>query len=169
MPPNTPDGDGDSPVGSSIAEETTRIGAVQYLQGASGHGVFSLLFATLTAGLLMTDRFEMAVLTAVVAYGIALNGVSIYLWDELRLYFRDAFDREEASPTRTLRPHRVSAELKAELVAGALLVGGLAVVIGLLVGAVRTTGPRRAVVLAVGALAVGDCGALWWTYVRSNA
>jgi hypothetical protein len=168
-PPDAPDGDGDAPVGSSVAEETTRIGAVQHLQGASGHGVFSLLFAVFSGVLLLADRFEMAVLTAVVAYVIALNGVSIFLWDELRLYFRDTFDRGETSPTRTLRPHGVSAELKAELLAGAVLVGGITAVIGLLVAAVRTMGPRRAVVLAVVGLAVGDSGVLWRTYARSAA
>jgi hypothetical protein len=166
MPPNSGDDDQPRQVGSTVAEETTRIEAVEYLQGVSGHGVFSLVFVAVTALFVYRDEFGMAVLAAIVAFGIALNGLSIYLWDELRVYFEPLFEAD-AETTRSLSPRRASAELKAELAAGSVLISGVTAIIGLVVWLFRTVGPRRTVLVTMSGLAFGTLCALGWTYTRS--
>ena len=166
--PADPDGkDRTRSVGSSVAEETTRVESVRYLEGASGHAVLSLVFLAGAGTLYWLNVGGVAVLVGVVAYGVALNGLSIYLWDRLRILFETRFERDGESVARTLTPHRVSVEMKAELAAGAVLVGGFIVVLALAVEAFRVLGVQRTGVFAVVALALGDLGALAWTYARS--
>lgn len=154
-------------VGSSVAEETTRIEAVQYLEGASGHGVFSLVLLVVTMALFSQGMLGAAVVAGVIAFGIAANGLSIYIWDELRRMFIDRFESANATATRTLRPHRVSAEMKAELVSGAVMVGGFCVVLVLALALFRTLGFRRSALVAVVGLTIGNLVALGWAYLRS--
>jgi hypothetical protein len=158
--------DSDRYAGSTVAEETTRVEAVRYLEGVSGHGVFSLLLLSVAAVLFAHGQFGSAVMAGIVAYGVAINGLSIYLWDELRRFFEASLDRSDETVTRTLVPHRISAETKAELASGAVMVGGFSVVLGITLVLLRTLGFERTALVAAGGLAVGNLGALGWTYVR---
>jgi len=167
MPSESPDDDRDHSAGSTVSEETTRVPAVRYLEGASGHGVLSLLFLLIAAGLLHGGMFGEALLAGIVAYGVAINGLTIYLWDKFRLYFETAFDSDEHAATRTLTPHRVSAEMKAELASGAVIVGGLGVFLGIVLAMFRTLGFQQTVLLAVGGLALGNLGVLGLICARS--
>lgn len=159
--------DPDQSIGSSVAGETTRVGSVRYLEGASGHGVISLIFLLLAAVLLSQGLFGAAVVASIVAYGVAGNGLSIYMWDELRSFFVRTFESGGVTPTRTLRPHRISAEMKAEMASGGVMVGGFCVVLAAALALLRTQGFRQSAVIAIGVLAVGNLGALGWTYLRS--
>lgn len=167
MPSDPGADDPDASIGSSVAEETTRIEAVRYLEGASGHGVFSLLLLVVAAALFSRDMFGAAVVAGAIAYGVAGNGLSIYIWDELRRVFMARFDSGDETATRTLRPHHISAEMKAELASGAVMVGGFCVVLVIALELFRTLGPRRSALIAVGGLAVGNLAALGWAYLRS--
>jgi len=146
-----------------MEDEVTRVERVRFLQGATGHGVFSTL-ALAGAGLLLAlGNRGMAIVAVVVAYGIALNGLSIYGWDRIRARAEAAFARDE-EPDRTLTPHRVSAEMKAELVAGLVLVGSLIALLGLLVAVTRIADTGTVLVLAVAALGAGNLLALARAY-----
>lgn len=157
----------DQGIGSSVAEETTRVEAVQYLEGASGHGVFSLLLLVVAAVLVSQGMVGAAVVAGIIAYGVTANGLSIYLWDELRSFFATTFRSDDATTTRTLRPHRVTAEVKAELASGVVMVGGLCVFLVVALALFRTLSPKQAALIAVGGLAVGNLGALGWAYLHS--
>lgn len=167
VPSDTPDDDQNHSVGSSIAGETTRVEAVRYLEGASGHGVFSLALLLLACIFLYENMFGTAVLAGLIAYGVALNGLSIYLWDKLRLYFGTRFRNADSEATRTLRVHQISPEMKAELASGAVIVGGFSIFLGVVLGLVRTVGFQQTAVLAGAGLALGNLVALGWSYSRS--
>ncbi len=145
-----------------MEDEVTRVESVHYLEGATGHAVVSTLFLVPAGGLLLADRWGFAAVCVVVATGVSLNGLSIYAWDAVRERFETLLGREESEPDRELRPHHVSDEMKAELIAGLLLVGGL--IVALTVGSVvlRTVGFRVGLSATAGALFVGNvCGLLW--------
>jgi hypothetical protein len=163
-----PTDDGRREVGSTVEEETTRVEAVRHLQGASGHGVVSLVMLAVAGGLFVTGLPGVAALAVVVAYGVALNGFSIWAWDELRAYVETELAGDDRAPSRTLTPHRPSAEMSAELVSGALLVGGFLVLVALALALLRVLTVRQTVVVAVVGLAAANLGALWWTVGRSS-
>lgn len=168
MPSRSPtdaDTDPEQSVGSTVAGEVTRVEAVRYLEGASGHAVASLVF--LFAGLVLAwfGVWGGGFMAVVVACGVAAHGLSIYLWDELRAYLQSVVDaRDDGRSTRTLTPHSVSTEMKAELLAGLAMVVGLIAGLGVVLAALRAVGPRFTVYLTVGTLAVGNVGALAWVY-----
>lgn len=156
------DADAAPAVDSTVAEEVTRVEEVHYLEGASGHGVLSLAFLLGAVVLAAVGARGAGAMAVVVAYGVALNGLSIFAWDRLRLYFAGVAEAREADDgaTRDLTPHRLSAEMKAELLAGFTMVGGFTAALGVGLAIFRTVGVRVAIILAVGALAVGNVGAL---------
>lgn len=144
--------------------EVTRVESVSYLEGASGHGVLSTLFLVVAGVLLYLGRWDGGVVAVVVAFGVALNGFSIYAWDRLRERLRPAVERDRGRADRTLTPYRPSPEMRAELLSGLVMVGTFAVVLGVGVLSLELLGPRPVVYLAVGGLGIGNLGALWWTY-----
>jgi len=167
MPSDSGADDSERSIGSTVAEETTRIEAVHYLEGASGHAVSSLVLLLLATVLFVLEQSGVAMVMVLVAYGVTANGLSIYIWDELRRIFEAAFESDDGSPTRTLRPHHVSPEMKAEVAAGAVMVGGLCVVLVAALSLFRTFGLNRSALIATSGLAVGNFGALGWLYLRS--
>jgi hypothetical protein len=146
-------------------DKVTRVEAVTYLQGVSGHGVVSTLFLSLTAGLAAIGRWGTAMLTVIVAYGVAANGVSMYAWDAVHARIRPP--AEDDGPDRELRAHRLSAETKADLAGGFVIAAGIVGIAAVGTVAVRYGGldGRTAVILAGGALAVGKVGALLRQYL----
>jgi hypothetical protein len=166
-PPSDPDADGEQSADSTVSGEVTRVEAVRYLAGPSGHAVASLGFLFGGVLLLGLGAWGAGAVTVVVAYGVAFHGLSIVVWDELRADLTDRFDSRDArddGSTRTLTPHRVSTELKTEMIAGFTMVVGLVAGFGAVLAALRVVGPRVTAYLAIGILAVGDAGALAWTY-----
>jgi hypothetical protein len=155
------DGATDS-VGSTVAEEVVRIESVRWLEGATGHGIISLGFLSVAVFLLELGRRPSGLMAVLVAYGVALNGISIYVWNRLRRSLHAVFERRSTDPDRALRPD-ISAETKAEVLTGFLMVGGLAVALTLLVQTLSLVDPWNAVSIAIVALAVVDVGALVWT------
>lgn len=166
-PPDA-DANGDRSVDSTVSGEVTRVEAVSYLEGGSGHAVGSLVFLFGGVLLVALDAWGAGVTTVVVAYGVALHGLSIYLWDALRAYLSGVFDADDADsdddPSRTLTPHSVSTEMKSEMLTGFAMVVGLVAGFGVVLVALRVVGPRFTAYLAIGMLAVGDVGALTWAY-----
>lgn len=151
-----------------MEDEVTRVEAVGYLEGATGHAVLSTLFLVVAWLLLYLDAWGGGVAALVVAFGIALNGVSIYLWDRLRELLRPVVERDGERADRTLTPYRPSAEMRVELVSGLLMVGGFVVVLGLGIVSLELLGARTVVYLAVGGLCAGNVGAVAWTYRTSS-
>jgi hypothetical protein len=165
---NTPE-TGQPPIDTTVDGEVTRVDAVTYFEGASGHAVLSLGFLVAAVALLRLGVVGAAVIAVLVGYGVALNGLSIYAWDELRAYFGSRFATEEDRETeRTLTPHTVSTEMKAELLTGLTMVGGFALVLTVTLRIFEGLGTRATVYLSVGALAVGNLAALGWTYHSST-
>jgi len=166
QPPTDPDTNGEQSVDSTVSGEVTRVEAVRYLEGASGHAAATLVI--LSGGLLLVvlDAWGLGVVTVVVAYGVALHGLSIYVWDELRAYLTRVFDArdDDAGSTRTLTPHSVSTEMKTEMLAGLAMVVGLVAGFGVVLAALRVVGPRLTAYLAIGVLAVGNVAALAWAF-----
>jgi hypothetical protein len=151
-----------------MEDEVTRVEAVSYLEGASGHGVLSTLFLVVAGVLLYLGEWGGGVVAVIVAFGVALNGFSIYAWDRLRERLLPVVGDDGERPGRTLTPYRPSPEMRAELLAGFLMVGTFAVVLGLGVLSLDLFGPRTVVYLAVGGLAAGNVAALGWKYHRSS-
>ena len=140
---------------STVTGEVTRVAAVTYLQGAT-----SLGFLAVAVGLVAAGRWDGGAIALVVAYGVALNGASIYAWDRLRDRFASADGRDDDRPERTLGPPTVSPEMKAELLAGFTIVGTVAVGIALALAGIRRLGVHTTTGLLVGALVAGNVGAL---------
>lgn len=160
-----PNGDSQPSIDSTVDEEVTRVEAVRYLEGASGHGVLSLGFLLAGGTLVKFGAWGAGLMAVVVAYGVALNGLSIYAWDHLRVYFASVVGRsDDPEPSRALTPHRISTEMKAELLTGFTMVGGFVVALGGAVRALQAVGTRVGLYLSVVALAVADVGALLWTF-----
>jgi len=168
MPSDTDDTEQPDRVGATVAGETTRIDAIAYLEGATGHGVFSLVLLVCAVVLLARSRVGVAVVFGLIAFGVSLHGLSIYAWDELRLAFLTRFERDETRTDRTLTPHRASPEMKAEMAAGAVMVGGLSVTLGVVLWLSRTLPLRQILVVSFTALAVADVAGIAWSYVRSR-
>lgn len=151
-PTMSPDIDGE------IEDEVTRVEYVEYLEGATGHAVFSTLFLAVGAVFLVRGPETVGWGLVGIATAISANGLSIYGWDRLRERFR--VEERSEGPDRELTYHRPSNETQAEVKAGfvmlAALVGGL-----LLVNAgLEYLGVRRVVYLFVVFLGAGNVGAL---------
>lgn len=158
-----------SSIGSDIEGEVTRIEQVRYLKGGPGHSVISLLFLVLSGVLMWVEYRSVAWVTVIVAFGIVLNGLSIFLWDWLRARIVSAVERpEEAASDRTLRPHRISTEAKVQLGAGLLMIGMFVLTVALLVETLTRLGSRIGFLLLFGGLALGNLGALGWMYHTSS-
>ncbi|MFC6941882.1 hypothetical protein ACFQE8_18190 [Salinirubellus sp. GCM10025818] len=151
-----------------MEDEVTRVEAVSYLEGASGHAVFSTLFLVAAGLLLYLGIWGGGVVAVVIAFGVALNGFSIYVWDRLRDLLRPVVESDGDRRDRTLTPYRPSPEMRVELLSGLLMVGGFAVVLGLGILSIDLFGPRTVVYLGVSALGVGNVGALGWKYYTSS-
>lgn len=166
-----------------MEDEVTRVKAVGYLEGASGHGAASTLFLLVGGLLFSLGRWGGGVVAILVAFGVSLNGLSIYAWDRLRARLRPVVERRgererdategraqaatgEERPTsaRDIVPYRPSPAMLAELLAGLIMVGGFVGILGLGLLTLELLGPRPAVYLAVGGLAVGNLSGLWWAY-----
>jgi hypothetical protein len=165
--PADSDEDGSPRIDSTVAEEVTRVEAVRYLEGASGHGVLSLLFLVVAVVLSQVEVWGGSAMALVVAYGVALNGLSIYAWDELRRYFAGVVeDRDDGEAAeRELTPHRFPTEMKAELLTGFTMVGGFAAALAVGLRILRAIGLELAIYLSVAALALANVGALAWKYL----
>jgi len=156
------DGDGDDLAGG-IESEVTRVEAVEYLEGASGHGVASLLFLAGGCYFLVTAEPAIAWACIAVAALLTANGVSIYAWDTLRERFRSTWERPDDRSGRTLQPHRLSKETTAELKAGFVMVGAFVAVVLVGLGVLRLFDPRILGYLFVAGLVVANAAALVWT------
>ena len=149
-------------------DEVTRVEAVSYLEGASGHGVASTLFLLAAGPLLYLGEWGGGVVAVIVAFGVAVNGFSIYAWDRLRELLRPVVERDGERPERSLTPYRPSTEMRTELLSGLIMVGGFALLLRVGLLTLDLFGPRRTVYLAVGGLGAGNLGALGWTYYTSS-
>lgn len=147
-----------------MKDEVTRVEQVRYLEGASGHAVLSTAFLLLAGALVSLDRPGLGVVLLVTAFGVSLNGLSIYAWDELRAVFESRFERDD-TPSRTLQPHSVSAEMKAELASGFVIVGSFVVGLTALFFVVRTSTFRDAGYLFGAVLLAGNIGAFAWAVI----
>ncbi|WP_276273217.1 hypothetical protein [Haloarcula litorea] len=145
-----------------MRDEVTRVEAVTYLEGASGHAVVSTLFLCLAGGLWSVGRRGVGTVALVIAYGVSVNGLSMYLWDAVRERVRSAAAADDAGPTRELTAHRLSTETKADVLGGFVLVGGfVAVAVATLVGfRALDLGWRASAAVAGTVLAAGNLGAL---------
>ncbi len=154
----------------TIEGEVTRVESVSYLEGASGHAVASLGFLLIAGVAVRLGAPGVGVVVLIVAYGVALHGLSIYAWDALRASVRSALkrdDNDERRTTRTLTPHTVSTEMKAEMVTGLAMTGGFLACLAVVVAVVRTSSFQVVATLSVGVLAIGNIVALWWMYRSS--
>lgn len=167
MPSKTEDNKTPDQVGSTVAEETTRIDAIVYLEGATGHGVFSLCLLVCASVALMQERVGVAVVVGLIAFGVSLHGLSIYVWDALRLLLLDRFERGESRNTRTLTPHQVPPEMKAEMLSGAIMVSGLSILLGLLLWLGRSLTLQQMLSVSFASLAGGNFAGIAWSYIRS--
>jgi len=158
-----------SPTGSDIEGEVTRIEQVRYLKSGPGHSVISLLFLVLSGILIWVGYRSVAWVTVIVAFGVVLNGASIFLWDWLRARIVAAVERpDEADSNRTLTPHRISTQAKVQMGAGLLMIGTFVVMVALLVETLTRLGSRIGFLLLFGGLALGNLGALSWMYYTSS-
>jgi hypothetical protein len=158
-----------SSIGSDIEGEVTRIERVRYLKSGPGHSVISLLFLVLSGILMWIGYRSVAWVTVVVAFGVVLNGLSIFLWDWLRAQIVSAVERPDgADRNRTLTPHRISTEAKVQVAAGLLMTGMFVVTVALVVETVRRLESWLGFLLLFGGLALGNLGALGWMYYTSS-
>lgn len=155
--------------GSIVEDEVTRVDAVRYLQGVTGHGILSTLFLAGAGLLAFLGRVGAGRLAVIVAYGIALNGVSIYAWNRLRDYFRSERTRAaDPGSGRELTPHRLSPETRAQLIGGFVMAGGLVAFLLFVLGAIRWLGLEYAIPVLAAGLAVGNLGALGRAYYTAT-
>lgn len=152
-------------VDGKVEGEVTRLDAVRHLQGASGHTVGSSLFL-LVGGLLWVVGYEiLGGINIILAFLLSANGLSIWAWDRLRVYFeRPVLEPDETEPTRTLTAEPLSEESLVELKAGAVMT---LTFVGLLVLGrlgLQLLGARFAALLFVGCLALGNVAGLAYVY-----
>ncbi|MFB6211206.1 MAG: hypothetical protein ABEI76_06690 [Halobacteriales archaeon] len=160
-----------SPLDTDVDGEVTRIDAVQYLEGASGHSVLSLLFLLVGAGLLYAGKWGAGVIAVIIAFGVTLNGLSIYTWDRLRAFFITTIshtDSEDTGEHRTLDVYRPSPEMKAEMLAGIVMVGGFVLGLVCIYFALQLLGSEQVISLLIAGLAIGNVGGLGWSYYTAN-
>ena len=144
-----------------IEGEITRNEAVRYLQRALGHAIGSTVFL-LFGGLLWVVRHrELAVVTIIGAFLISANGLSIWAWDRLRVYFAARTTTSaETESQRELTVSPLSSESRIEMQAGAVMI--LVFISLLAIGrfALQFIGTRTFAYLCIGVLSVGNITAL---------
>lgn len=145
-----------------VTGEVTRVEAVAYLQGMTGHAVVSLLSLLLGgAGYWATGGIVFAFAGLVGGFLLTANGLSIYLWDFVQEYVLSQETADpDGDPDRTLSPPSMSNEHKAELAAGFVQVLGIVVAVSVALGMVRRFGVARGLFLLGGLLAVSNLGVL---------
>jgi len=148
-----------------IEDEVTRVEYVEYLEGATGHAVFSTLFIAAGGLFLVTGPETFGWGLVGIATAISANGLSIYGWDRLRERFR-VEDRSDG-PDRELTYHRPSNETQAELKAGFVMLVALVAGLLLVTAGLEYLGVRWVVYLFVVFLGAGNLGALVWS-IRSS-
>lgn len=142
--------------------EVTRVQAVAYLQGMTGHAIVSLLSLLLGAvGYWVTGGVLFAFGGLAGGFLLTANGFSIHLWDLVQEY---VLSQQTADPDgdsdRTLSPQSMSNEHKAELTAGFVQILGIVASVSLALGMVQWFGVERGLYLLGGLLVVSDVGAL---------
>jgi len=155
-----------SDLDGEIEDEVTRVEYVTYLEGATGHAVFSTLFLAVGCYFLTTGQEQVMWVFVGLATAISANGFSIYVWDQLR----DRFRREDspAAPDRTLTYHRPSNETQAELKAGFVMVGTLVVALLLVNTGLRYLGVQYLAYTIFALLSASNIGALVWSIQSSD-
>jgi hypothetical protein len=145
-----------------ISGEVTRIPAVEYLQGMTGHAVGSLIALLLgSAGYWVTGEVVFVFGGLVCGFLLTANGLSIYLWESVQEYVRSRETGSDAdTEARTLAPPALSSEHKSELTAGFVQVVGLVVAVSTAVVVTQRLGVERGSYLLGGLLAVGNVGVL---------
>ena len=148
-----------------IEGEVTHGDEIEYLEGATGHAIGSLVFLAIGGGVFWaTGSVGIGLAGFACAFLLTANGLSIYLWDQVRDYVRL---RDEAAsnegPTRELTPHSLSVEAKEGIIA--TFTQFVAIVSALLLcgGVIQLVGPQNGMYLISGVIAVGNVGALVWT------
>lgn len=143
-----------SDIGDGIEGEVTRVEAVTYLQGALGHALASSALL-LVAAVVLAVGYRMLGWSLVVFAGlVSANGVSVWAWERLQVYFAPPAD-SDAEPTRRLTASPLSTDSIVEMKAGAVMM--LVFVAVLLVGRMafqyldpQVVGLTTAVSLAIG-------------------
>ena len=151
-----------------VSDEVTRVQAVEYLQGMTGHAVGSLASLLLcTAGYLGTNEIVFAFGGLVCGFLVTANGLSIYFWDFVqgRILSRETHGVSDNSG-RTLAPS-MSNEHKAELTAGFIQIVGLVVAVSFAVVVIRWLGTERGSYLLGGLLGASNVGMLAASRLRS--
>jgi len=149
-----------------IEGEVTRVEAVSYLEGATGHGIVSTVFLAVGGFVLWnTGQLAIALAFVAVAFLVSANGLSTYGWDRIRKYIEstDTGTTDDES-TRTLTVHTPSTEAKAEAIAALVQVGGLVSIILVCGSVIRLLGSQTGTYVIAGSLAIANIGALLWTY-----
>lgn len=145
-----------------IEGEVTRVEAVRYLQGATGHAVGSLgLLAVGVVGVWTTGRPEFGVGALVSAWLLSMNGLSLFAWDRIRDHVHATVgETEEVGPERTLTGPSISTEQKAEMLSSLVQV---LVLVAIVFGSIELfvlLGIRTGAYVLGGLLAVGNAGVL---------
>jgi len=147
-----------------LQDEVTRVEAVGYLQGATGHGVLALaLLAVGGVGYGITGWLVLPVGAVAASFLVSANGLSLYLWDAVTAYVwsRDAEGTAERAEQRTLSVSlSPSTAHKSEFAASMFQVLLLVTTLGVIVNAYRTLGAETASVLLAALLTAGNAGAL---------
>lgn len=154
----------------SLQDEVTRVESVGYLQGATGHGVLTLVFLAIGGvGYWITAWVVFPVAFIVSSFLISANGLSIYLWDVITTYVwtketGGEQTTEAAGQRAEERTLSVSLSLstahKAEFAASIFQALLLVVALGVIVNAYRVLEVETASLLLAGVLAVGNAGGL---------
>lgn len=145
-----------------IAGEVTRVEAVKYLRGATGHGLGSLgLLGVGVVGMWATGRPEFGFGALVAAWLVTMNGLSLFAWDWIRDYVHSVMPQpEESGPERTIATPSMSSEQKAEMVAGFAQILVLIGIIFVSIEIFLLFGTRTGSYVLGGALAIGNASAL---------
>ena len=148
-----------------IEGEVTRGDEIEYLEGATGHAIGSLVFLAIGGGVFWaTGSVGIGLAGFACAFLLTANGLSIYLWDQVRDYVRSAEeDASDDGQTRDLTPHSISTEGKAGIIAAFTQLVAIISALLLCGGMIRLVGPQNGMYLISGVIAVGNVGALVWT------
>lgn len=145
-----------------IEGEVTRVDAVTYLLGATGHGVGSLAFLLFGGvGYWLTGVGTLGLGGLLGAFMLSANGLSIYVWAVTRdaVYTkRDA--GEDPEPTRAISRPSLSTEHVADHVAGFVQVSMLVMALLVVIGLFDRFGAEMGALLLGTGLALGNVGAL---------
>ena len=148
-----------------IEGEVTRVKSIEYLQGATGHAIGSLTFLAVGGVVFwVTGSLGIGLASFACAFLLSANGLSIYLWDQVRDYVRSADeDASDDEQTRDLTAHSISMEGKEGIIATFTQFVALIAALLLCGGVIQLVGPRNGMYVIAGVMAVGNAGALVWT------